>query len=653
MGCPSPFQQQRKIVNSFAELFTPYAIGKLGLSNRIVLAPVATNLGNDAGYATEALIHYYTARAHGGAGLIVVESCTVAPEGKATLRQLSIADDEAVAGYQKLTEAVHRFDTKIVLQLQHAGRSSVSGETPVAPSPIPCPLVGRPPRELSRSDLTRVEDRFGAAARRAREAGFDGVEVHLAHGYLLNQFLSPLANQRTDEYGGTFENRLRFPLQVIRRVRREVGDDFTVTCRISASEFLDGGLEIEDMQEVVKRVIPAGIEAVSVSGGTYGSVEWVIQPCSIPRGCFTALAREIKQAVPVPVIVAGRLNPEKALEAVQKGWTDLVAFGRGLVADPELPNKLKKGRRDDVIPCISCNQGCIGRVFSGDHISCLLNPMTGREGQISSDRAPRSKKVIVVGGGPGGLKAASVAARRGHMVTLFEAASTLGGQFRLASVPPHKEVFQEGLDYLIREVQQSGARIVTGCRIEESNLGSLDAEAIILALGAEPLIPAIPGIEGEQVVSAEKILSGLVRPGKKVAVIGGGLVGCEVASFILRDAASEITLFEMLPDIAQDMMVINRIALLKHFAQKPNLRILTAATVLAIQGDRIIYRNDGKELSEDGFDTVIVAVGYRSRNECKSAAGERFSHVDIIGDCKSPRKALEAIEEGFFAGHRL
>ncbi len=640
-------------MNAFSDLFSPCAIGNLALVNRLVYAPVATNLGDESGNVTPALINYYSARAQGGVGLIVVESCTIAPEGKATIRQLSIADDELVEGYRKLTSAVHCYNTKIILQIQHAGRCSVSAEVPVAPSSIPCPLIGKMPRALTVDDLSNLETQFGAAVRRAREAGFDGVEVHLAHGYLLNEFLSPLANQRTDEYGGSFENRLRFPLQVIRRIRSEVGDDFTVTCRISASEYVEGGLTLEDMKRVVIEVVPAGIEAVSVSGGTYGSVEWVIQPPSIPRGCFLPAAEQIKQVVTVPVIVAGRMDPETAVEAVQQGWADLIAFGRGLVADPELPNKLKEGRREKVIPCISCNQGCIGRVFAGDHITCMLNPASGREGRFAVGKAPEKKKVIVVGGGPGGLKAASVAAMRGHEVTLFEECDHLGGQFRLACVPPTKEVFKEGLEYLLREAEESGATIMKGCPIDEASVSSLDADIVVFATGAEPIVPPIPGVEKKHVVLADDVLRRSVEPGRNIGVVGGGLVGCEVASFLLKNYACEVTIFEMLPEVAQDMMVINRIALLKNFAGQRNLHIITSAKVVAIGDHDIVFEKEGEKTSQAGIDTVVLAIGYRSRIALKNALERRFARVEIIGDCKSPRKALEAIEEGFFVGNCL
>jgi 2,4-dienoyl-CoA reductase-like NADH-dependent reductase (Old Yellow Enzyme family)/thioredoxin reductase len=637
-------------MNPFEKLFTPFQIGRLPLANRIVFAPVATNLGDDDGYATDALVDYYTARAKGGVGLIVLESCAVAPEGGAVPKQIGIHSDASIQGYRKLTDSIHEYNSKIILQLQHAGRSSVTADVPVAPSPIPCPMVGKVPRELSISDLETLLNQFGDATRRGKEAGFDGVEVHLAHGYLLNEFLSPLSNQRTDEYGGSFENRLRFPLQVIQKVKEAAGDDLTVTCRISASEFMEGGLTLDDMKAITQEVVKAGIEAVSVSGGTYGSVEWIIQPPSIEKGCFLSMAGEIKKTVSVPVIVAGRIDPEKALEAIQEDRADLVAVGRGLVADPEWANKLKKGERQDIIPCISCNQGCIARVFAGEHITCLLNPHTGRENQYSVSPAAKPKKVVVIGGGPGGLKVASIAAQRGHSVALYEETGNLGGQFRLAGIPPHKEVFKEGLDYLIREAEQAGVDIVKNFRVDEQNVAELKGDAAILAIGGEPILPDLPGVKEERVVLAEEILTEKVKPGSKVAIIGGGLVGCEVASFLLEKGGCTITIFEMLPDVAQDMMIINKIAMMKHFAQQENLTILTSATVTSLENGDVTYSKDGKESPQDSFDTVVIAVGYKSRDGLEQALRKYFNQVEIIGDCKEPRKALEAVEEGFFAG---
>jgi 2,4-dienoyl-CoA reductase-like NADH-dependent reductase (Old Yellow Enzyme family)/thioredoxin reductase len=642
-----------KEMNPYEKLLTPFQIGRLLIKNRIVFAPVATNLGDENGHATAALVEYYSARAKGGVGLIVLESCAVAPEGGAVPKQINICSDASVEGYRKLTDAVHQYGTKILLQLQHAGRSSVTAEVPVAPSPIPCPMVGKVPRELSRTDLEMLIRQFGDATGRAKEAGFDGVEVHLAHGYLLNEFLSPLSNQRTDEFGGSFENRLRFPLQVIHKVKEVAGGDLTVTCRISGSEFMEGGLTLDDMKAISQEVVQAGIEAVSVSGGTYGSVEWIIQPPSIERGCFFSMAEEIKKTVSVPITVAGRIDPEKALEAIQEGKADLVAVGRGLVADAEWANKLKQGKRENIIPCISCNQGCIERVFAGNHITCLLNPRSGRESQISLVPADSPKEIVVIGGGPAGLKAAEIAARRGHSVTLYEKNEELGGQFRLASIPPHKEVFGEGLDSLIREAQQAGAEIVRNFTVNEENVVELKGDAAILAIGGEPLIPDIPGVKEERVVLAEEILTEKVKPGSNLAIIGGGLVGCEVASFLLERGVSRITILEMLPDVAQDMMIINKIALMKHFAQQENLTIITSATVTSLEDGKVTYSKDGKESAQDGCDTIVIAVGYKSRDGLEQALRKHFDKVEIIGDCKSPRKALEAVEEGFFAGFNL
>jgi len=636
-------------MNLFEELFSPICIGNLRINNRIVFPPIATNLGDDDGNVTEQLIEYYVTRAKGGAGLIIVESCAVAPEGKATIRQLSIFSDQSIDGYRQLNYRVHQYGTKIFLQLQHAGRSSVS-EYPVAPSPIPCPLVGKIPRELTIADIQDLIEKYGEATRRAKEAGFDGVEVHLAHGYLLNEFLSPLSNQRTDDYGGSFENRLRFPLQVVQRVREIAGDKLTVICRISASEFMVGGLTLDDMKIIAEELVNAGVEAIHVSGGTYGSVEWIIQPYLIEPGCFIPLAEQIKKKVSVPVIVAGRISPEVALEAIRNKKVDLVAIGRGMLADPNLPNKLKEGKREDIIPCISCNQGCIGQVLSGNSITCLLNPLTGREKEVAVLPATKKKEIVVIGGGPAGLKAAAIAAQRGHQVTLYEKNDDLGGQFRLATYPPHKNIFKEGLNYLIREVERAGVKVVKPYRVDGKNISALKGDIAIIAVGSEPIIPDIDGITDKKVVTAADVLTEKIIPGFKTAIIGGGLVGCEVASFIVEKYQNEVTIFEMLSDIAQDMVVINKIALAKYFLQKENLSIITLAKVLSVKGGEVIYRKNDHEISGGNFNTVVIAVGSKSRDEIKNVCKNYFKNTKLVGDCKSPRKALEAIAEGFFAG---
>ncbi|ADL07895.1 FAD-dependent oxidoreductase [Thermosediminibacter oceani] len=642
----------------FNELLKPIQIGSMQLRNRIVMPAMVTNYAAADGAVTDRFKSYHQVRAKGGVGLIIIEATYVHPSGKGFKNQVGIYKDELVAGLRELTEAVHEYGARIAVQLYHAGRqttSKVTGMSVVAPSPIPCPVKHETPKELSIDEIKELVEAFGQAARRAKEAGFDAIEIHGAHGYLINQFLSPYSNKRTDEYGGTFENRMRFPLEVVKRVREEVGADFPIIYRISAEEYVTGGLTIEDTKVFARKLVEAGINALHVSGGVYESSAMIIQPAAISQGCFVENAAAIKKAIngKVPVIAVGRIkDPVMAEQVIQEGKADLVSMGRALLADPELPKKVSEGRIQEIRKCIGCNQGCVDRLFQDLDISCISNALTGHETEFDvGSPANKMKKVLVIGGGPGGLEAARVAALRGHEVILYEREDELGGQMQIAAVPPHKEEINDLADFLINQVEKSGAIIVKGKEADLKTIQEIKPDVVIVATGAEPVIPEIPGIVQENVITAHDVLRDSANVGKKVVVIGGGMVGCETAEF-LADRGKEVTVVDILDEVAADVGAPTRGLLLNRMAEK-KIKILTKSKVKEISGDRVIIEGENGITEISGIDTVVIAVGSKPKDDLLKLIEAEGIPLYSIGDCVKPRRFMDAIHEGFRKAYSL
>lgn len=642
----------------FKKLLEPTQIGSMKLRNRIVMPAMVTNYCTDDGAVTERFKAYHQTRAKGGVGLIITEAAYVHPNGKGFSNQVGIYKDELIPGLKALTDAVHEHGAKIAVQLYHAGRqttSKVTGMRVVAPSPIPCPVKQETPKELSVDEIKELVEAFGQAARRAKEAGFDAIEIHGAHGYLLNQFLSPYSNKRTDAYGGTFENRMRFPLEVVRRVRQEVGEDFPVIYRMSAEEYVAGGLTVEDTKIFAQKLVEAGINALHVSGGVYESAAMIIQPAAIPQGCYVDVAAAIKEAInnEIPVIVVGRIkDPFMAEQIIREGKADLVSMGRALLADPDLPRKVSEGKIQEIRKCIACNQGCIDRLFQDLDITCIANALTGHETEFDVGiPAEKKKRVLIIGGGPAGLEAARVAALRGHEVVLYEKQTTLGGQMQIAAVPPYKGEINDLANYLINQVEKSDIKVVKGKEADMDTIREVKPDVVILATGAEPIIPKIPGALGENVVTAHDVLKKAYTTGKKVVIIGGGLVGCETAEF-LAEQGKEVTVIEMLDDVARDVGPLTRPLLLNRMSEK-KINVLTKSKVQKILGDKVILENESGIQEITGVDTVVMAVGSKSKNDLLKSIEEENIPVYVIGDSVKPRKFIDAIHEGFRVAYNL
>ena len=636
-------------------LFTPLRIGPLQLKNRIAMAPMATHYADETGAVTERLKKYYLERARGEAGLIIIESGYIHPLGRGGLRRMGLHEDRLIPGLRGLVDAVHAEGAKISSLLHHAGRQinvkNTRGQYPVSASSLPSGMEAVVPRTLKVQEIEELVEGFGQAARRSLAAGFDAIVIHAAHGYLIHQFLSPLSNIRRDRYGGTFSRRLRFLQEIVLRCQESLGKDFPLMVRISASEFIPGGITLRDGQKIARRLEELGVKAIHVSGGTHDTVEMEIQPMAIPRGCLVPLAEGIKKAVRIPVGTVGRIvEPKMAEEILQQGKADLIAMGRALLADPEFPQKAREGRFEDIRPCIGCLQGCRDHLYQGLPITCLVNPQAGMEAAYKIEPAKIKKKVLIIGGGPGGMEAARVAALRGHEVTLAEKENHLGGQFFLASLPDGKREISVYLDHLSGQLKKLGVNIHLNQEFSPEKLQEMKAAVVILAAGGIPLLPAIPGIDRENVITAWQALAHPEKVGKKVVIIGGGSVGGETAEFLL-DRKKDVTLVEMLPEIAGDAEKVNRKVLLQSLGEKGvKIRVLTQATAILAEGVEVEFGGRKETLPAD---TVVLATGIRANNDLEAALRALPAGINKVGDCRKPRKAIDAIHEGFQVALRL
>lgn len=646
---------------NYPKLFRPGLIGKMPVKNRIVLPPCTTNFAGPSGRPTERLIAYYAERARGGVGLIIVENTQVKyPEGKNVSCQLRLDNDKYIPDYGELAEALHVYDAKVFQQIHHAGRQphETEGVQPVAPSPLPCGFLQIPVRELTDAEIWDLIERFSETALRAKKAGMDGVELHGAHGYLIGQFNSPYTNKRVDQWGGSFERRIKFLLEIIKRTRAKVGPDFPLCLRFSADEFVPGGITLEDGKKIAAAAEAAGINILHVSAGIYESMPTLLEPMRFDEGWRVYLAEEIKKQVKIPVITVGQIKtPQFAERILEQNRADFIALGRPLIADPEWPKKALEGREEEIRKCISCNIGCIGgRVFLDMYMRCTVNPVVGREkeaGWIRIAPAKEKKKVMVVGAGPGGLEAARVSALRGHDVTLYEKEKEIGGQLKIGSVPPGKDKLKYINEYYAGVLAKSGVKLELGKTVDEKLMAEVKPDAVIVATGAEPMRPKFSCAFGNNVLNYADLLNGSVTvQGRKVVVAGGGSVGAETALFLAQQG-KDVTIVEMRPDIATDVEVITRFDLLTAVLPKAGVKVLTRLTILEItaEGVKVIAPEGEQSLIE--ADDVVVAVGSQPTAFPAEKIKETASEVYLIGDSKSPRQIIDAIYEGALAARLI
>ncbi|MBW1988456.1 MAG: FAD-dependent oxidoreductase [Deltaproteobacteria bacterium] len=658
-------------------LFSPVTINKLTVKNRIAYPSLGLLYSYD-GKLNDRYVNYYKERAEGGAGIVTVGPVGVDWIGSGFLA-LSIADDSAVEPFSKLTQIMRDAGTSPFIQLFHAGRYShpilINNEQPLGPSPVYSPYSKTTPREMTKEDIRTVQKAFADAARRAKDAGFAGIEIIGSAGYLICQFLSPLTNQREDEYGGSFENRTRFAREVIEMCREAVGPDQALTIRMAGNDFVPGSNTEEDAPAIAKVYEAAGVDAINVTGGWHETRVPQL-PMELPRGGLAFLALKVKKAVTVPVFASNRItSPDDAEKLLADGYADLVNLGRVLIADPEWPNKAKEGKADEIRPCVACSQGCTDQIFVGQPVFCVGNPRAGFEAERKIEAAGAPKKVLVAGAGPAGLEAAVTAAQRGHDVSLYEKSWDIGGQLWLAGAPPHKNEIWEFIRYYSAMLDKTGVKVHLNTEVTVDLVKEQAPDHVIVAEGAKPLVPPISGVDGPEVLNAWEVLSENPLLGRRVAIIGGGSVGLETALFVAHkgvltpevvhflmayeameperirrlmfEGSCEVTVFEMLDKVGKDVGKSTKWVLFDNL-RRFGIKTKTNAKVLSIENGTLTWEKDGERESE-AFDTVILASGSVPKQDLSSALEAAGIPCTRVGDCTSIGRINDAIHGGFLA----
>ena len=673
--------QKKKYGMDYPFLFSPIQINSMHVRNRIVMT--AMHLGyTPRGEVTDQLVEFYAQRSRGGVGLIIVGGCPVDEYG-GMAGMISLNHDRFVPGLERLTRVVKEGGARIAAQLYQAGRythsAMIGGRRPFSSSAVRSKLTGETPRALELDEIPGVQDKFAEAAVRAKKAGFDAVEILGSAGYLICQFLSPITNLREDKYGGALENRMRFGLEAVEKVRKAVGPHYPVIIRLAGNDFMEGSHTNREARIFAAELDKAGTDLFNITGGWH---ETRIPQLTmhVPRGAFRYLAQGVKSVVRAPVIASNRINdPRLGDEIIRQGEADMVTMARGLLADPHLPDKAGKGKANLIYHCVACNQGCFDRIFQLRPVTCLVNPGAGMEWDAKITPAPKAKKVLVIGGGPAGMKAACTAAERGHKVLLAEKEPSLGGQLLLnASIPGRKEMVQAVRD-LENNLRALPVELRLSTEADVAFVKSNAPDAVILATGAVPSVPDIPGIRNENVVTVWDVLSGKKAVGKRVVIIGGNAVGLETAlclanqgtispevlHFLITSRAEsvesvepllnkgnkDVTVVEMTARAGQDIGSSTRWTVMAEL-HRLGVKIMTAVKAVEINEQGVLLEKDGsRELL--AADTVVIAAGATPVNMPAGELEGLFEEIHIVGDARNPRNALEAIREGWLAGLKV
>ena len=665
----------------FPNLFSEIEINGMKLKNRIVMTATHLGYATTEGEVNDRLVAFYLERAKGGVGLIIVGGCPV-DDHVSMANMIRMDDDRYLPGLKRLTKTVKATGVKMGVQIYQAGRyvhsTMIGGRKPVSASAVRSKLTGEIPDALDIEEIRKVQDRFARAALRVKEAGFDAVEIHGSAGYLVSQFLSPLTNLREDIYGGSVENRMRFGIELVEKIRKAVGPDFPIMMRLAGNEFMEGGNALKEAALFAEELEKAGVDLFNVTVGWHESRVPQLTTF-VPRSCLVYAAQWLKSAVSAPVLACNRINdPLLAENILQEGSADLIAMTRALIADPDLPNKALEGREDLIVHCVACNQGCFDNIFKSKQATCLVNPRAGMERELSINHSDKVKKVLVIGGGPAGMKAANIAAQRGHKVTLAERSGVLGGQLQLnRNIPGRKELVTVVKD-LESHIKAQHVDILLNRTVDREFIQKTAPDVAILATGARPLVPEIGGVGSgsPQVILAWDVLANGERVGKRVVVVGGNAVGLETALYLASQGTispevlhflavnraepwdvleklisrgnKQVTVVEMTGQVGKDIGSSTRWNVLAEL-KRLGVKILTGAKALALNSMGLeIQKDSGNEILP--ADSVIMATGSESENRLLGDMEDLVSSIYVIGDAKEPRNALEAIKEGFQAG---
>jgi 2,4-dienoyl-CoA reductase-like NADH-dependent reductase (Old Yellow Enzyme family)/thioredoxin reductase len=619
-------------------------IGSLELENRFIFPAIDTSYAHRDGKVSETTIKHYERIASGGAGLITVEAATVHKSGLIP-KGLDLSTDSAIQGFSKIAEAIKRQGTKAAAQLFHPGRQTSSrhtGHTLFAPSAIPSKPVYEIPEEMTKALIFEMIGCFAQAALRVKLAGFDAVEFHGAHGYLINGFLSPWSNKREDEFGGTIENRCKFAVEIIKKTRELVGEDFPILFRISGHEYVFKGYDIEEAKAIALRLEEAGVDALHISAGNYESFEMMFPPMNTSTGTHQDLAKEIKKIVKIPIISVGRIHtPEIAEQILVEGKADFVAVGRGMLADPDFVKKIKSNQEELIRPCISCNI-CVDKLYGGEGVQCIQNPELGYKFSTDILQAPLKKKMIIVGAGPAGMQAAITAAERGHDVSLYEQSDDLGGTVRLAATPFFKKGYWNFISSLKKRAENAGVKIHLNTKVDHVFIRKEAPDTVILATGSTFRIPAIKGIDLNHVKMAEDIIKNPELAGNEVVIIGGGWTGCEV-SIVLAQSGRKATVVKRGSILGDGIGRSHRWSLLKEMEERGVQNMTNVSYEEISKEGLVVLLNGERKLLK--ADTIVIAAGLESNNNLYSILKNEIEELYLIGDAIKTRTVLEAVQE--------
>jgi len=630
-------------------LFSPYTIRGKTIKNRLVVGPMVTNYCTTDGMATEMFIEHLVEKARGGFGLIITEDYAVDPLGKGFVGLPGLWNDEQIEGHKEVPKRVHEYGSVILAQIYHCGRQTserVIGTKPFAPSAINCPFSPNDtPVPLTIEQIEEIVEKYGDTALRAKKCGYDGVEVHGGHGYLIAEFMSPYANKRVDKYGGNLMNRMRFPLAIVKNIREKCGEDFIIDFRFSIDEMIEGGRTVEEAKAIARLLENASVDLINATVGTYATVHYFIAPSYMPRAWAAYLAEEIKSVVNIPVMTVGRINdPFVADSVIKSGKADFTILARQALADPHFPNKAKEGKFDEIRRCIACNVGCLALLFQNEQIKCVLNPRLGLEYKGEREKAAKPKKIAVVGTGPAGLQAAIELKELGHDVEVYEKAAGPGGTLRLAAVPPCKQEIASFINWQMNQIEKLGIKVHFGTDVNENTWKAGEIDEVVVATGSNPIVPDIPGLNLPNVVMANDLLDGKVNVGQNVVVIGGGQAGSETANHLALHMKN-VTILEKDPLIAANEELTTRWHMLRAFEKykvvchaNTKATEITADCVKAMKGD--------EELCIPA-DSVVIAVGATPNNALADKLKSAGFTTHIIGDAAGGNQLFNATKQAY------
>lgn len=637
-----------------SKLYEPLQIGGMEIKNRTFMAPMSLGYESEDGTVNERMQAYWLARARGGVGCIITDALSVDPRVPYLGNTLCFRGEESIAAYKQFTDKVHACGAKIIPQVTHPGPESISaffGIPPVASSAY-INSMGQTTRALDISELPAIIAQYAETALNAKRAGFDGIELHCAHAYmLLGSFLSPMRNKRTDEYGGTLENRARLLTEVLDAIRSSCGKDFPIILRMSGSERDEQGNTLEDMKYLVPILEAHGVDAFEVSGGTQYERCNKIIPChGEVRGINVKEAAEIRAAASVPVIVVGKINESPhAEQLVDSGMVDGIVLGRALIADPDFVNKARNGLSIQIAPCTACGVGCVGEQTQRRPGSCVINPLAGRELEFDLETpAANPERIAVVGGGIGGMAAARAFAMKGHSVTLFEKTAQLGGQINSACIPPHKQELSRWIVFLRNELARLKVDVKLNCCATKDVLNELHPDRIIVATGAREIVPPISGVDVETAITAQQVLTQKVSiPGGNVLIVGGGTVGLETAELLMHQKRGymQVTVIEMTDSIGGALIPNNLLPMMKRLSGE-GVRLMSGAKLLKADGGNVEIEVHGVPTTMPGFTHIIFACGSMPDCSLCDELKDVCENLICIGDANGVRQALEAVREG-------